>query len=77
MTLDASVFIDLIVLFCLFRLVRGQSKILEKFQKLELDKLIEKNQGKEEVIQNNLGRRLLEIQEGRYARPYTRRSRGE
>lgn len=77
MNLDARLAIDLIQLLCLFLLVRGYAQILEKIRSLETKQNIEKSLSKEEDIQTNLGRRLLEIQEGRYARPYPRNGRGE
>jgi len=77
MNLDVRLAIDLLELLCLFFLVRGQMQILEKIRSLETQQNTEKSPSKEEDIQTNLGRRLLEIQEGRYARPYPRSGRGE
>jgi hypothetical protein len=64
--------VNSLTLFVVLFLFRRQTTILRKIDKFDNGLFHEKNQKKEQDIQTNLGRRLLEIQESRYARPYAR-----
>lgn len=62
--LNAINFVFIMYNFYLYRKVNASLRIKTKSTQVQLPK----DPGND--IQNNLGRRLLEIQQGRYAKPY-------